>query len=85
MIAAFVLSGCIAFYAHERFYMLLFAAQAFFSVLAVTGWMVEKRKLSIKVLFIPYYFCVMNYAVIAGIRRYMMGTQSAVWEKAKRK
>jgi biofilm PGA synthesis N-glycosyltransferase PgaC len=85
MIAAFVLSGCIAFYAHEKFYMLLFAAQASFYVLAILGWIVERRKLSIKILFIPYYFCVMNYAVIAGIRRYMRGAQSAAWEKAKRK
>ena len=85
MIVAFVLSGCIAFYTHEKPYMLLFAAQAFFYVMAVMGWIVEKRKLSVKILFIPYYFCVMNYAVIAGIRRYMMGAQSAAWEKAKRK
>jgi len=85
MIAAFVLSGCIAFYTHDKFYMLIFAAQAFFYLLALLGWIVERRKLTVKVLFIPYYFCVMNYAVIAGIRRYLMGAQNAAWEKAKRK
>jgi len=27
----------------------------------------------------------MNYAVIAGIFRYLFGEQSAAWEKSKRK
>ncbi len=38
-----------------------------------------------KLLFVPYYFCMMNYAVIAGIRRFYAGKQSAAWEKSKRK
>ncbi len=85
MIAAFVLSAFIAFATHEYFYIFLFAAQASFYTMALLGWVMEKKKLSIKILFIPYYFCIMNYAVIAGIRRYVVGAQSAVWEKSKRK
>jgi biofilm PGA synthesis N-glycosyltransferase PgaC len=45
----------------------------------------EKRNIRIKALFIPYYFCVMNYAVLMGIIRYFTKKQSAVWEKAQRK
>jgi hypothetical protein len=39
----------------------------------------------VKILFIPYYFCIMNYAVIAGIVRYSRRKQSAAWEKSRRK
>jgi cellulose synthase/poly-beta-1,6-N-acetylglucosamine synthase-like glycosyltransferase len=66
-------------------YKALLICQVGFYLLALAGWVFEKRNLHIKILFIPYYFCMMNYAVIAGIRRYMEGSQSAVWEKAKRK
>lgn len=66
-------------------YLLILVAQVTFYLLAFFGWVLEKRKIKIKALFVPYYFCVMNYAVIAGINRYMKGSQSSVWEKAKRK
>jgi biofilm PGA synthesis N-glycosyltransferase PgaC len=60
-------------------------AQVLFYLLAFLGYVMEKKQLRIKILFIPYYFCVMNYAVLAGIIRYFTTTQSAVWEKAQRK
>ena len=66
-------------------YWLLLIAQICFYVLALLGWILEKRQIRVKALFIPYYFCMMNYAVMAGISRYWRGSQSAVWEKAKRK
>lgn len=69
----------------SAFYGLLLAAQILFYGMAVLGWVMEKRELRIKILFIPYYFCVMNYAVLAGIIRYIKKSQSATWEKAARK
>lgn len=66
-------------------YILLLAGQVLFYLAALSGWLLERRKVKIKALFVPYYFCMMNYAVIAGINRYIKGSQSAVWEKAKRK
>ncbi len=33
---------------------------------------------------IPYYFFIMNYAVFAGFFRWLKGSQSAKWERAKR-
>jgi poly-beta-1,6-N-acetyl-D-glucosamine synthase len=65
-------------------YQLLLLAQVGFYLLAISGWIMEERKIKIKIFFIPYYFCMMNYAVVMGIFRYMRGKQSAVWEKAKR-
>ncbi|MFV0606022.1 MAG: glycosyltransferase family 2 protein [Niabella sp.] len=67
------------------FYKLFFIAQAFFYILALCGYIFEKRNIKLKAFFIPYYFCMMNYAVIAGIFRYFRKKQSAAWEKSKRK
>jgi hypothetical protein len=53
--------------------------------LALIGWAFERKQLKVKIAFIPYYFCMMNYAVIAGLVRYMKGGQKAAWEKSKRK
>ncbi len=66
-------------------YALLMVAQVGFYLASLAGWLLETRQIKVKLLFIPYYFCMMNYAVIRGIFRYMAGSQSAVWEKAKRK
>ncbi|GAB2698076.1 glycosyltransferase family 2 protein [Mucilaginibacter koreensis] len=66
-------------------YQLLLVAQVGFYLASLAGWLLETRQMKIKLLFIPYYFCMMNYAVVRGIFRYMAGSQSAVWEKAKRK
>lgn len=67
------------------FYHLVFGAQAIFYLLALAGYLFEKRNIKIKAFFIPYYFCMMNYAVVAGIFRYFRKKQSAAWEKSKRK
>jgi len=65
-------------------YQLLLLAQVGFYLLAISGWIMEERHIKIKIFFIPYYFCMMNYAVVMGIGRYFSGKQSAIWEKAKR-
>jgi len=65
-------------------FQLLLVCQLAFYLSALLGLILENKKIRVKVLFIPYYFCVMNYAVIAGINRYLNGAQSVIWEKAKR-
>lgn len=65
-------------------YTLLFFAQLLFYIFAMLGWILENRKISIKILFIPYYFFVMNYAVYLGFQRFLKGQQSVNWERAKR-
>lgn len=66
-------------------YGLMLLGQLFFYAAALMGWIMEQRQLKIKIFFIPYYFCLMNYAVIAGFVRYFFTKQSVLWEKAKRK
>lgn len=67
------------------FYQLILAAQVLFYLLSVAGLVLERKNIRIKPFFIPYYFCLMNYAVVAGIVRYAKKNQSAAWEKSKRK
>ncbi|MEI6265065.1 MAG: glycosyltransferase family 2 protein [Sphingobacteriia bacterium] len=66
-------------------YGLMLFGQSCIFLAAIFGWILEKQKLKVKVFFIPYYFCLMNYAVIAGMYRYFFTKQSVLWEKAKRK
>jgi len=66
------------------FFQVIFAGQILFYALAIIGYLMEQRQMKSKAFFVPYYFCVMNYAVYAGFARFMKGSQSVVWEKAKR-
>ncbi len=62
----------------------LFYLQILFYVMALLGWFLENRSIKLKVLFVPYYFLMMNYAVFAGFFRWLKGSQKATWERAKR-
>jgi cellulose synthase/poly-beta-1,6-N-acetylglucosamine synthase-like glycosyltransferase len=85
MILALLLNLIIVFRGSvELTYQLLLLAQVGFYLAAISGWILEEKHIKVKVLFIPYYFCMMNYAVIMGIFRFASGKQSAIWEKAKR-
>lgn len=68
----------------QPIYKFLLIAQIAFYVAALLGYFLEQRKLKIKVLFVPYYFCFMNYAMYRGFFRLIAGNQSVKWEKAKR-
>ena len=85
LILILLLNVLILFQSKEITYSILLAGQVIFYLLAYSGLILEKRELRLKIFFIPYYFCVMNYAVILGIKRYLWKQQSAVWEKAERK
>lgn len=68
----------------NTFYQGILVAQVAFYTAAWAGYLLERRKMKVKVFFVPYYFCVMNYAQYAGFRRFVRGKQSVMWEKAKR-
>lgn len=71
-------------FAVASLYTLLFYGQIIFYVAALTGWFLENRKIKIKLLFVPYYFFIMNLSVFLGFKRYLKGSQSVKWERAKR-
>lgn len=65
-------------------YTWLFWGQSLFYIAALLGWYFENREIKIKVLFIPYYFFIMNLSVYLGLVRFLKGKQSVKWERAKR-
>lgn len=65
-------------------YVFTLLCQLLFYTAALLGWFLEHQKIKVKVLFIPYYFFIMNYAVFLGFWRYIKGQQSVIWERAKR-
>ncbi|MEJ7693516.1 glycosyltransferase family 2 protein [Daejeonella sp.] len=85
LILLLLMNVALVFETSQSIYWLLLIAQLLFYAFAIAGMLLENRRLRIKIFFIPYYFCVMNYAVIMGIIRYVTKQQSAVWEKAVRK
>lgn len=85
LILVFILNILLVVNQAGIFYSCLLVAQILFYLLSIAGVYFERKNIRIKALFIPYYFCVMNYAVIAGINRYFRKQQSAAWEKSRRK
>jgi cellulose synthase/poly-beta-1,6-N-acetylglucosamine synthase-like glycosyltransferase len=65
-------------------YSLLFWAQIIFYVMALLGWYLENRQIKLKLLFVPYYFFIMNYAMFLGFNRYLRKQQKVTWERAQR-
>ena len=78
------LSNLALAYAIGGVYLFFLSAQVLFYLLALIGYLLEKKQLKIKAFFIPYYFCIMNYAVYRGFFRILLGNQSVMWERAKR-
>ena len=68
----------------NTFYAITLAGQVIFYLLALAGYFLRDKKISVKGFFVPYYFMVMNLSVYAGFLRYVKGKQSVVWEKAQR-
>jgi cellulose synthase/poly-beta-1,6-N-acetylglucosamine synthase-like glycosyltransferase len=66
------------------FYAVMFWLQLLFYAAALLGWFLENRETSIKILFVPYYFFIMNLSVVLGFFRYIKKTQSVNWERSKR-
>lgn len=75
---------CVRFPDHQLYLSLLFA-QVLFYLASLTGWFLERRKIRLKFVFVPFYFSMMNYAAIAGTLKFLKGNQSAAWEKSRRK
>ncbi|MFH1119759.1 MAG: glycosyltransferase family 2 protein [Bacteroidota bacterium] len=83
----FLLNLMIALYSGlfvPGFYTLLFWGQVLFYLAALTGWYLENKKVKVKLLFVPYYFFIMNLSVYLGFRRFIKGRQTVNWERAKR-
>ncbi len=85
MIGCFVVNIFIVASNSSLFYTLFLIGQISFYTMAFLGWFFETRQIKVKLLFVPYYFCMMNWAILLGFIRYVRGNQSVLWEKAGRK
>ncbi len=79
----FILNIILAYQFPEP-YQAIFGLQLMFYFLATVGWLLENKKIRVKILFVPYYFLMMNYAVFAGFFRFVKKSQNAAWERSKR-
>lgn len=61
-------------------YQVLFTAQTVFYSLALAGAVYQLKP---KIFYIPFYFCLFNYASIAGMIRSLRGFTPAYWDKAE--
>lgn len=67
-----------------QFYTILFWLQVIMYFAALLGWYLENQSIRLKILFVPYYFFIMNLSVFLGLKRYLRGSQTVNWERAKR-
>lgn len=65
-------------------YQLLLFLQGCFYLVALTGWFFASRDIKVKLLYVPYYFLFMNISVFMGLKKYLAGKQSVLWDKAAR-
>lgn len=69
----------------NSWYQLLLLLQILFYGLAICGHFYRNHQTRIRYFFVPYYFCIMHYAMIAGLVRYITQPITGIWEKASRK
>ena len=65
-------------------YSVLLGLQALFYLLALIGYLFERKEIRFKALFVPMYFTMMNISVYRGFWRLLSQKQSVNWEKAVR-
>lgn len=66
-------------------YSILLILQVIFYMLGTFGYILAKKKIKIKILFIPYYMLFMNLNVFKGFRYLKKKRKKGVWDKSKRK
>lgn len=66
-------------------YGIILILQIIFYCFVLLGWLLQKKKTKVKILFVPFYIFMMNWSTFRGMIRYFKGDQSANWEKAKRR
>jgi cellulose synthase/poly-beta-1,6-N-acetylglucosamine synthase-like glycosyltransferase len=73
------------FLLHLPFYRVAALLQASFYGMAASAWIVGRRRNSTRVLYIPYYFCLVNTAALLGIIQFFRGSLSPTWQTIREK
>lgn len=65
-------------------YQVLLVLQLLFYSTVIFGALLQNRSIKWRILFVPYYFFMGNWAMWLGLKRYLSGKQTVKWERAKR-
>jgi cellulose synthase/poly-beta-1,6-N-acetylglucosamine synthase-like glycosyltransferase len=68
----------------DHIFTILLILQSIYYLFVIIGKLLSNVNIKFKIIFLPYYIFIMNYAAILGGIRYFKGNQSATWERAKR-
>jgi poly-beta-1,6-N-acetyl-D-glucosamine synthase len=69
---------------NAAFYLPILICQIVFYMFAWLGYLLNLKKIKVKILFVPMYFTLMNVCVFIGFYRYLIGKQTVIWHKANR-
>jgi cellulose synthase/poly-beta-1,6-N-acetylglucosamine synthase-like glycosyltransferase len=58
--------------------------QGLFYSAALLGWWNERQGRRNRLLYLPYYFCRVNFAAVQGFQRFLSRRNNALWTKARR-
>lgn len=62
-------------------YFLFLALQVLFYSLALLGFLFRNKR-RFKILYLPFYFCLVNFASLVAFLKFLRGSQTQIWEKA---
>ena len=74
-----LLGASVALLPQSALYRVALAGQVAFYALALAGWLGERAGRGLGRLAIPYYFCLVSAAGVAGFARFVRGRAEAVW------
>lgn len=77
-----LLASSIALARHSTGYAVFLALQLVCYAAAAAGWVVRRRQRVPRVLYVPFYFTMVNWAALAAMVRFVAGRRQAVWDKA---
>jgi cellulose synthase/poly-beta-1,6-N-acetylglucosamine synthase-like glycosyltransferase len=68
--------------AHDKLYATTLAAQVLFYAAAFGGRLFRNARRRAPLLIVPYVVCLMNWAIVVGLARFLTGRQRVTWDKA---
>jgi cellulose synthase/poly-beta-1,6-N-acetylglucosamine synthase-like glycosyltransferase len=77
LLVLFLVSICLW---QSPFYRAAIFLQLAFYLLALMGWILQKRNGCPRVLYLPYYFCLTNLASLFGMLKFLSGSLSPTWQ-----
>ncbi|KAA0227211.1 glycosyltransferase family 2 protein [candidate division KSB1 bacterium] len=65
------------------FFLVIGIGQILFYMLATVGWLQSQRGAIPRAFYVPYYFCLVNYASLLGILNYYRGQTFTMWQTVR--